>query len=80
MASGYALGAGSALLGKEMAMTCTIAVESVITKHYNDQIKELTDDDPVQNKELLDVSIASSTLHSGWQCLKLELFSGQLRT
>ena len=28
-------GAGTALLGKEAAMACTVAVESVITDHYN---------------------------------------------
>lgn len=33
--AGYALGAGSALLGKEGAMACTVAVESAITEHYN---------------------------------------------
>lgn len=33
--AGYALGFGSALLGKEAAMACTVAVESVITEHYN---------------------------------------------
>lgn len=30
------LGAGSALLGKEGAMACTVAVESVIGEHYNE--------------------------------------------
>lgn len=33
--AGYALGAGTALLGKEAAMACTVAVESVIGEHYN---------------------------------------------
>ena len=33
--AGYALGAGTALLGKEAAMACTVAVESVISEHYN---------------------------------------------
>ncbi len=28
-------GAGTALLGKEAAMACTVAVEHVITEHYN---------------------------------------------
>ncbi|OQR70471.1 ubiquinone biosynthesis protein [Tropilaelaps mercedesae] len=53
--AGFTLGAGSALMGKEMAMACTIAVESIIIEHYNDQIKQLTDDDPIQNEELLNV-------------------------
>lgn len=29
------VGAGSALLGKEGAMACTVAVEAVIGDHYN---------------------------------------------
>ncbi|KAG0328881.1 ubiquinone biosynthesis monooxygenase Coq7 [Dissophora globulifera] len=39
--AGFALGAGTALLGKEAAMACTEAVETVIGGHYNDQLKEL---------------------------------------
>ncbi|KAJ3213694.1 ubiquinone biosynthesis monooxygenase Coq7 [Dinochytrium kinnereticum] len=38
---GYALGAGTALLGTRAAMACTEAVEEVIGEHYNDQIREL---------------------------------------
>uniref|UniRef100_A0A914VWN7 Uncharacterized protein n=1 Tax=Plectus sambesii TaxID=2011161 RepID=A0A914VWN7_9BILA len=33
--AGFALGAGSALLGKESAMACTVAVEELIGNHYN---------------------------------------------
>merc|ERR1740128_1483085 len=40
--AGFALGAGSALLGKEGAMACTVAVEASITEHYNDQIRILS--------------------------------------
>jgi ubiquinone biosynthesis monooxygenase Coq7 len=40
----YALGAGSALLGREAAYAVTEAVEDVITAHYNDQIRELSSD------------------------------------
>jgi len=29
------LGAGSAMLGKEGAMACTVAVETVIGEHYD---------------------------------------------
>ena len=32
---GYALGVGTALLGKEAAMACTVAVEEVIGEHYD---------------------------------------------
>ena len=34
---GYALGAVTALMGKEAAMACTVAVESVIDEHYAEQ-------------------------------------------
>ncbi|GMF66190.1 unnamed protein product [[Candida] boidinii] len=36
-----AMGAGTALLGKEGAMACTEAVETVIGKHYNSQLRTL---------------------------------------
>ncbi|KAF9928258.1 ubiquinone biosynthesis monooxygenase Coq7 [Linnemannia zychae] len=39
--AGFALGAGTALLGKEAAMACTEAVETVIGVHYNEQLREL---------------------------------------
>ncbi|XP_072014170.1 5-demethoxyubiquinone hydroxylase, mitochondrial-like [Amphiura filiformis] len=53
--AGYALGAGTALLGKEAAMACTVAVETSIGEHYNNQLRTLFEDDPVKHKELLDV-------------------------
>ncbi len=37
--AGWVLGAGTALMGPRAAMACTVAVESVITEHYNDQLK-----------------------------------------
>jgi 3-demethoxyubiquinol 3-hydroxylase len=40
-AAGLALGVGTALLGRDAAMACTVAVEEVIGGHYNDQIREL---------------------------------------
>jgi len=40
-AGAFLLGAGSALLGKEGAMACTVAVESVIGEHYDNQIRAL---------------------------------------
>ncbi|KAF9228040.1 COQ7 protein [Gyrodon lividus] len=40
-AAGYGLGVVTALLGKEAAMACTEAVETVIGEHYDDQLKEL---------------------------------------
>ena len=51
--AGFALGAGTALLGKEGAMACTVAVEASITEHYNDQIRELTSLDSEEHKELI---------------------------
>lgn len=36
--AGYALGVGSALLGEKAAMAATVAVESVITEHYDEQL------------------------------------------
>lgn len=37
--AGYALGFGSALLGEKAAMATTVAVESVITEHYDEQLR-----------------------------------------
>ena len=47
-AAGFALGAGTALLGPEAAMACTAAVETEIDKHYSDQLDQLeaTNEDP----------------------------------
>lgn len=39
--AGYALGAGTALLGPEAAMACTAAVEEEIDLHYTRQLDEL---------------------------------------
>jgi 3-demethoxyubiquinol 3-hydroxylase len=39
-ALGYALGAGTAALGKNAAMVCTEAVEEVIDEHYQEQLRE----------------------------------------
>lgn len=52
--AGFALGAGSALLGEKGAMACTVAVESVIVNHYNDQLRVLMNRDDV-NPEILKV-------------------------
>lgn len=42
--AGFALGAGTALIGPEAAMACTAAVETEIDKHYSDQLDELEED------------------------------------
>ena len=41
--AGYALGAGTALLGPEAAMACTAAIEEEIDRHYTDQLDRLKD-------------------------------------
>lgn len=51
--AGFVLGAGTAMLGTQAAMACTVAVESVIVDHYNDQLRALMSD-PERNKELLE--------------------------
>jgi len=39
--AGFGLGAVTALMGKEAAMACTEAVETIIGEHYDDQLKIL---------------------------------------
>ena len=43
--AGFALGAAGALLGREAAMACTEAVETVIDEHYAAQAARLGDDE-----------------------------------
>ena len=43
--AGFALGAGTALLGREAAMACTVAIEEVIDEHYAAQAEQLGDDE-----------------------------------
>lgn len=42
---GFALGAGTALLGEKAAMACTVAVEEVIEGHYAGQLEQLGEDE-----------------------------------
>lgn len=51
--AGFALGAGTAILGPKSAMACTVAVETVISQHYDDQIRQLIADDAVLHKDLI---------------------------
>lgn len=51
--AGFALGASTALLGKEGAMACTVAVEESVSEHYNSQIRALMEKDPEKYTELL---------------------------
>ncbi|CAH8646769.1 unnamed protein product [Schistosoma margrebowiei] len=55
--AGFTLGVGSALLGSKCAMACTVAVESVISEHYNNQIRELVESDPETYQELLQCNL-----------------------
>ena len=43
---GFALGAGTALLGEKAAMACTVAVEEVIEAHYARPARALGETDP----------------------------------
>ena len=51
-AAGFALGAGTALMGEKAAHACTEAVETVIEEHYAGQIAELAERDPELAAEL----------------------------
>jgi len=51
----FALGAGTALMGKEAAMACTVAVEDTIVSHYTNQIRTIIEEGKEDKyKELLD--------------------------
>jgi ubiquinone biosynthesis monooxygenase Coq7 len=39
--AGYALGYATAKMGRRAAMACTVAVESVISEHYQEQLDQL---------------------------------------
>lgn len=51
-AAGFALGAGTALMGDKAAHACTEAVETVIEEHYAGQVAELAERDPELAAEL----------------------------
>ena len=67
--AGFALGAGTALLGKEAAMACTVAVEASITEHYNDQIRELVSEEcfDFMSKLLHPIADKRLKLHDAWK-------------
>jgi ubiquinone biosynthesis monooxygenase Coq7 len=50
--AGFALGAGTALLGEKAAHACTEAVETVIEQHYAGQLEELAEAEPELAAEL----------------------------
>jgi ubiquinone biosynthesis monooxygenase Coq7 len=45
-AAGFALGMGTALMGRKAAMACTAAVEDVIDDHYREQVEALKESEP----------------------------------
>jgi 3-demethoxyubiquinol 3-hydroxylase len=52
--AGWALGAGTALLGTRGAMACTVAVEEAIDEHYRAQEEELGADEPELRETIAD--------------------------
>ncbi|MFN3511567.1 MAG: demethoxyubiquinone hydroxylase family protein [Phenylobacterium sp.] len=50
--AGFALGAGTALMGEKAAHACTEAVESVIEQHYASQVAEILEREPELAAEL----------------------------
>jgi ubiquinone biosynthesis monooxygenase Coq7 len=59
--AGFALGAATALMGKEAAMACTTAVEEVIGEHYAEQTAQLGDDERALRETITD--FRSDELH-----------------
>ena len=51
--AGYFLGITTALMGKKAAMACTVAVEDIIGKHYEEQAKKLGNKEPELKKIIL---------------------------
>ncbi len=54
-AAGYALGYATAKMGKRAAMACTVAVETVISEHYQEQLDDL---ETVEGEDDLKAKIA----------------------
>lgn len=83
--AGFALGAGTALLGEKAAMTCTEAVETVIDDHYKDQIKALGEDEAdlaaeIEKFRLEEVEHRDTAVKFGArQAPAYELLSGLIR-
>ena len=50
--AGFALGAGTALMGEKAAMACTVAVEKVIGEHYREQQNLLEEDEKELKKTI----------------------------
>jgi len=61
--AGYALGAGTALLGPKAAMACTEAVETVIDEHYGEQTTALADGSDPELRAMIDDYRADEVAH-----------------
>lgn len=61
--AGFALGAGTALLGPKAAMACTEAVETVIDEHYGEQTDALADGSDPQLRAMIDDYRADEVAH-----------------
>ncbi|RIB27785.1 ubiquinone biosynthesis protein COQ7 [Gigaspora rosea] len=67
-ATGFILGVSTALIGKEAAMACTEAVETVIGEHYNDQLRDLLHVENVDVEDLKKApfySLLSTIINNG---------------
>ena len=84
--AGFALGAGTALLGERAAMACTVAVEEVINEHYAGQVADLGEDEPelrdtfetfrAEELEHRDTALA----HDAEQAPGYEVLTGAIKT
>ena len=61
--AGFALGAGTALMGEKAAMACTIAVEEVIDDHYRRQHDSLGEDE-AELKQTIETFRAEEAEHA----------------
>jgi len=67
--AGFTLGAGCSLLGEKGAMACTVAVEALVTKHYDDQVTEMVENNPRLDENLIEV-IKNRFFHVRGSCQK----------
>ncbi|CCE87119.1 Piso0_005658 [Millerozyma farinosa CBS 7064] len=80
----FGMGAGTSLLSKEAAMACTVAVETVIGNHYNQQLRVLMNqyNVPVYDKktgEPLDASQIKSSAECSPEISQLKELVSQFR-
>jgi ubiquinone biosynthesis monooxygenase Coq7 len=52
--AGFALGAVTAFMSEKVALACTDAVETVIDRHYGDQLEQLGDQDAELSADIAD--------------------------